>query len=66
VQLLDLARRNTSSRPVAEFSCRALRPVYEGSAFALEGAPAADGKEATLWTLDRDEAVGMTATVKFA
>ena len=36
VLLLDLACRNTSSRPIAEFSCRALRPIFEGGVISIE------------------------------
>jgi 3-methylfumaryl-CoA hydratase len=61
---LDLARSN-DSRSISEFSCRALRPLFEGSAFTVEGVPAADGKSARLWTCDAEGAVCMTAEVKF-
>ena len=64
--LLDLARRNTASRPIAEFACRALRPIYEGTLISVEGAPASDGAAAVLWTADDSGALGMTASVKFA
>ena len=65
VLLLDLARRNTSSRPIAEFSCRAERPVFEGALISVEGTPSADGTGARLWTLDQSGAIGMTASIKF-
>lgn len=61
--LLDLARRNAPQKAIAEFSCRALRPIYEGTLIAVEGAPAPEG--ATLWTADDAGALGMTATVRF-
>ena len=64
VLLLDLARRNAPSRNIAEFACRALRPIYEGTNIAVEGRPEGDG--ATLWTADDTGALGMTATVRFA
>ena len=64
--LIDLARRNTASRPIAEFSCRALRPIFEGGPVYVEGAPTPDGSGAELWTLDRSETLGMTASIKFA
>jgi 3-methylfumaryl-CoA hydratase len=66
VLLLDLARRNTSSRPIAEFSCRALRPIFEGAEISVEGVPAPDGSGAELWTADQAGTLGMTASVKFA
>ena len=65
VMLLDLVRRSQPSRAVAEFSCRALRPVFEGAVMSIEGNPAADGSGAELWTADPSGALGMTATVKF-
>ena len=62
--LIDLARRNTSSRPIAEFSCRALRPIYEGTLISVEGVASSEG--ASLWTADDSGALGMSASVKFA
>lgn len=61
--LLDLARRNAPAKSIAEFSCRALRPIYEGTLLAAEGIPTAEG--ATLWTADDAGALGMTASVRF-
>ncbi len=66
VLLLDLVSRNAPSRKIAEFSCRAQRPIFEGSVISLEGAPAPDGGSAELWTVDQSGALGMTASVKFA
>lgn len=63
--LLDLARRNAPSREIAEFSCRAQRPIFEGAAIAVEGVASPDGSGATLWTLDQSGAVGMTASITF-
>jgi len=65
VLLLDLARRNNASRPIAEFSCRAERPVFEGASISVEGTPSADGTGARLWTSDQSGAIGMTASIKF-
>lgn len=66
VLLLDLVSRNAPGRRIAEFSCRALRPIFEGSMISLEGAPSPDGNSAELWDADQTGAIGMTATVKFA
>lgn len=65
VLLLDLVRRNAPARMVAEFSCRAQRPIFEGAEISVEGAPTPDGTAATLWTLDQSGAVSMTASVRF-
>jgi 3-methylfumaryl-CoA hydratase len=62
VLLLDLVRR-TSARIITEFSCRALRPVFEGTAFWVEGVPQAGG--ASLWTCDDSGALTMIASAKF-
>ncbi len=59
--LLDLARRHGEGQ-VVEFSCRAQRPLFQGSEFSAEGAPTPDGKGATLWTCDA-AGVGMIASV---
>lgn len=66
VLLLDLARRHAPSRAIAEFSCRAQRPLYEGAPISIEGAPTSDGAGAQLWTLDQSGAIGMTGSIKFA
>ena len=43
-----------------------MRQVYDTGSFTLAGAPSADGREATLWALDKDGNLSMTATAKFA
>jgi 3-methylfumaryl-CoA hydratase len=63
--MLELVRQN-DARPIAEFSCRAQRPVFEGGPFSVEGAPTPDRTGVTMWVLDRDGALSMTASVKFA
>ncbi|OGT83186.1 MAG: hypothetical protein A3H91_17510 [Gammaproteobacteria bacterium RIFCSPLOWO2_02_FULL_61_13] len=65
VLLLDLARRNTTSRPIAEFSCRAERPVFEGASISVEGIPSAEGTGARLWTSDQSGTIGMAASIRF-
>jgi 3-methylfumaryl-CoA hydratase len=64
VMLLDFARRN-DARPIAEFSCRATHPLYEGGTFTLEGVPATDNKSAKIWTCNPEGVVCMTGDVKF-
>lgn len=66
VLLLDLVRRHDSARPITEFSCRALRPIFEGTEISVEGATAPEGSGAMLWTMDQSGAVGMTASARFA
>lgn len=46
--LLDLVDRSGGAR-VAEFSCRALRPIYLGGAVTLSGEPGADPAHYRLW-----------------
>ena len=64
VLLLDLARRNTGSRPIQEFSCKALRPIFEGGVMSVEGVPRADGAGAEVWTADASGALGMIGKVR--
>jgi len=59
--LLDLYRRHHPGAPIAHFTCRAQRPLFEGAAFTLKGR-SVDGA-AALWTEDADGYVCMEARV---
>ncbi len=65
--LIEMCRREAPARQLKEFSFQNLRSIYDSSGkFTLAGAPAADGREAALWTLDGEGKLSMLATAKFA
>jgi 3-methylfumaryl-CoA hydratase len=65
--LIEMCRREAPARQLKEFNFQNLRSIYDsGGKFTLAGAPAADGREATLWTLDGEGKLSMLATAKFA
>lgn len=64
--LIEMCRAEVPSRTLASFGFQTARQTYDTGNFTLCGAPSADGKEATLWTLDGDGKVAITATAKFA
>jgi 3-methylfumaryl-CoA hydratase len=47
--LLDLCRRHVG-RPVKKLDYRAMHPVFHSEQFTVNGAPAADGASAEVWT----------------
>jgi 3-methylfumaryl-CoA hydratase len=59
--LLDLYQRHNAGAPIARFTCRAQRPLFEGAPFTLKGRKTDDG--ATLWTEDAEGYVCMEASV---
>jgi len=59
--LVDLYQRHHPDAPIANFSCRAQRPLFEGAPFTLKGRRTEDG--AKLWTEDADGYVCMEASV---
>ena len=62
--LLDLCRRH-ATRPVAKLDYRALRPLFHGERFSVNGAPAADGTNTELWTANAAGEYAMTGTARF-
>ena len=58
--LIDLIRRNVADKPLASFGFRALRPVFDISSFKIQGRR--DGDDVTVWALDNEGHVAMTAT----
>lgn len=65
VLLLDLFQRERPAATITGADIRALSPLYENNDFAVEGAPGADGGSATLWALDHEGALAMTAEITF-
>jgi 3-methylfumaryl-CoA hydratase len=62
--LLDLCRRH-SSRPVSKLAYRAMHPVFHTERFTVNGAPAADGASAEVWTANAAGSYAMTGTATF-
>ena len=64
--LIEMCRRELPTRKLKSFDFKSSRQIYDTGSFTLAGAPSADGHEATLWALDKDGNLSMTATAKFA
>jgi len=64
--MLELAHDRRPDAAVTGFSFRSGKPLYDTAPFVLAGAPAADGRSATLWAADADGGIAMTATADFA
>jgi 3-methylfumaryl-CoA hydratase len=65
--LIEMCRREAPSRQLTNFDFQNLRSIYDsGGKFTIAGAPAADGKSASLWASDSEGKIAMLATAKFA
>jgi len=65
--LIEMCRRELPSRRMTSFDFQNLRQIYDsGGKFTVNGAPSADGREASLWAVDGEDKLSMTATAKFA
>ena len=64
--LAGLGSRQCAGRRVTAFSFRALKPVYDGHAFEVCGAPMANGLGADLWIKDHAGHCAMRASMEFA
>lgn len=53
-------------RRIASLTMRALRPLFHGTPFHLQGRLSDDGGQAELWTLDGDGGMTMQATAELA
>jgi 3-methylfumaryl-CoA hydratase len=63
---IEMCRRELPARQLTAFDFKTVRQIYDTGKFTIAGAPAADGREATLWALDANGNLAMTATAKFA
>jgi hypothetical protein len=54
------------NRTLSAFGFQTARQTYDTGNFTVAGGPSADGREATLWSLDANGNVTITATAKFA
>jgi 3-methylfumaryl-CoA hydratase len=64
--MIEMCRSEVPSRPLNYFGFQTVRQTYDIGNFTIAGTPNADGREATLWSLDSNGDVTMTATAKFA
>jgi 3-methylfumaryl-CoA hydratase len=64
--MIEMCRSEVPSRALSYFGFQTARQTYDTGNFTIAGAPSADGREATLWSLDSNGNVTMTATAKFA
>ena len=65
--LIEMCRREVSSRRLTNFDFQNLRSVYDvGGKFTLAGLPSADGGAATLWVIDGEGKLAMLASATFA
>ncbi|HEV8719184.1 MAG TPA: MaoC family dehydratase N-terminal domain-containing protein [Candidatus Binatia bacterium] len=64
--MIEMCRSEVPSRPLSYFGFQTARQTYDTGNFTIAGTPSADGREATLWSLDSNGNVTMTATAKFA
>ncbi len=62
--LYELARARARA-PVVEMHSRNVRPLFANRPIALCGEPAGDGRTATLWALDPDGALALSAQSRF-
>ncbi len=62
---IEMCRSEVPNRPLAYLAFQTARQTYDTGNFTIAGTPSADGREATLWSLDPNGNVGMTATAKF-
>jgi 3-methylfumaryl-CoA hydratase len=64
--MIEMCRRELPERRLTSLDFRSVRQIYDTGKFTIGGAPAADGREATLWALDANGNLAMTGTAKFA
>ncbi len=64
--LLDLFRRNRSEARLETFATRALAPLFDTAAFAVQGAPGPEDGRARLWAVTPAGALAQSAEATFA
>lgn len=64
--LIEMCRTMLPERRLIAFSPRTRHPIYDTAPFALCGAPAADGRSATLWALDAAGSVSLVGEATFS
>ncbi|HUP09712.1 MAG TPA: MaoC family dehydratase N-terminal domain-containing protein [Caldimonas sp.] len=64
--LMDLLRRERPDVWVTAFRFKAVRPLFDGGTFHVNGAPSSDGREVHLWASDAEGALAMDAVATLA
>lgn len=64
--LLELVRQNLPAARVADFSFRAVQPLFDTAGFSVCGRPEDDGKTLRLWAKDCEGRLAMAATATVA
>ncbi len=64
--MIEMCRSEVPNRQLNSFGFQTARQTYDTGNFTIAGAPSADGRGASLWSLDANGNVTMTATAKFA
>src|SRR5262245_29448152 len=65
--LMEMCRRELPAKRMTQFDFQNLRSVYDtGGKFTINGTPDPEGRAVTLWAIDGQGNVAMTATAKFA
>jgi 3-methylfumaryl-CoA hydratase len=64
--LMDLLRRERPDAWVTAFRFKAVRPLFDGRPFHVNGAPSSDGREVHLWASDAEGALAMDAVASLA
>ncbi|MEK7246244.1 MAG: acyl-CoA dehydrogenase, partial [Pseudomonadota bacterium] len=64
--LMDLVRRKRPQARLARFAYRAVSPLFDTAAFAVEGIPSPDGRSAAVWARGPGGALAMTGDATFA
>ncbi len=59
--LMDLFRRHNPDTPLGRFDYRARGPIFDLGPFTVAGKPEDNRQMASLWALDHDGRVAMTA-----
>jgi len=62
---IEMCRSEVPHRPLTYFGFQTVRQTYDTGNFTIAGTPSTEGREATLWSLDPNGNVAMTATAKF-
>jgi len=63
--LMDLFRREMPATTLKSFAVRAVSPLYDINNFSVQGAPNEDGTSATLWALNHQGRLAMSARATF-
>lgn len=64
--MIEMCRSELPDRTLSAFGFQTACQTYDTGNFTIAGAPSADQREATLWSLDSNGNVSITATAKFA